>query len=97
MSRKSFSLDFKLKVIEEAERHKGLKKDLCVKFGIPPSTLSTFLKNKEKIRNQREAGLFSGKRKKMRLSRNKTIDSALFQLNNAIGAQARQKKITDFF
>ena len=57
MSRKSFSLDFKLKVIEEAERHKGLKKDLCVKFGIPPSTLSTFLKNKEKIRNQREAGI----------------------------------------
>ena len=53
MSRKSFSLDFKLKVIEEAERHKGLKKDLCVKFGIPPSTLSTFLKNKEKIRSQR--------------------------------------------
>ena len=78
MSRKSFSLDFKLKVIEEAERYKGPKKDLCVKFDIAPSTLSTFLKNKEKIRGNRQVGLFSGKQKKMRLSCNQTIDRALF-------------------
>ena len=46
-------LQSRFQVIEEAESHKGLKKDLCVKFGITPSTLSTFLKNKEKIRSQR--------------------------------------------
>ena len=53
MSRKSYSLDFKLKVIEEAENSKIPKKDICVKFNIAPSTLSTFLKNREKIRGNR--------------------------------------------
>ena len=78
MSCKSYSLDFKLKVIEEAERHKGPKKELCAKFDISPSTLSTFLKNKQKIRSHSEAVVFSEKRRKMRLSRNQTIDRAFF-------------------
>ena len=78
MSRKCYSLDFKLKVIEEAENSSSPKKDLCAKFSISPSTLSTFLKNKEKIRANRDAGLFSGKRKKMRSSRNKAVEKALF-------------------
>ena len=64
MSRKCYSLDFKLKVIEEAESSQIPKKDLCAKFKIAPSTLSTFLKNKNKIRGNRDTGLFSGKRKK---------------------------------
>ena len=72
MSHKSFSLKYKLKVIEEAERHKGPKKDLCVKYGI---ALPTLFKNQEKIRSHREA---SGKRRKMRSSCNKTIDKVLF-------------------
>ena len=78
MSRKSFSLDFKLKVIVEAERYKGPKKDLCAKFDIALSTLSTFLKNKEMISSNHEMGLFSGKRKKMHLSCNQTIKRASF-------------------
>ena len=68
MSRKSYSLDFKLKVIEEAENSKIPKKDLCAKFNITPSTLSTFLNNREKIRRNREKGLFSGKREKIHSS-----------------------------
>ena len=51
MSRKCFSLDFKHEVIMAAERHKGPKKDLCKKFNITPSTLATFIKNKEKIQS----------------------------------------------
>ena len=80
MSHKSCSLDFKLKVIEEAENSKIPKNDLCVKFNIAPSTLSTFLKNREKIRGNREKGLFSGKLEKMRSSQNtgQTIERALF-------------------
>ena len=78
MSRKSYSLDFKLNVIEEAERSKLPKKDLCIKFGIAPSTLSTFLRNKQTLRSNRDVGLFTGKRKKMRSSCNKTIDRATF-------------------
>ena len=62
-------------MIEEAERHKGPKKDLCVKYGIAPPTLPIFLKNKQ---SHREAGMFSGKQRKMRSSCNKTIDKALF-------------------
>ena len=52
MSRKSYSLDFKLKVIEEAVRSKTPKKDLCVKFNIPPVhvwLICTFLVMKNEI------------------------------------------------
>ena len=58
MSCKSYSLDFKLKVIEEAENGKIPKKDLCAKFNIAPSTLSTFLKNREKIGQSRKRIVF---------------------------------------
>ena len=64
MSRKLFSLDYKLQVIEEAERYDRPKKDICQKFNITPSTLSMFLKNKDKIQS-RQNGMFSGKQQRI--------------------------------
>ena len=78
MSRKSFSLNFKLKVIEEAEKYKGPKKDICEKFEIAPSTLSTFLKDQKKIQSNRLTGTYSSKRQKMCSSTNNTVDRAVF-------------------
>ena len=64
-SRKFYTLQFKLKIIEEVESGKQ-KKDICKKFDIAPSTLSTFLKNKKQLLAAKESQKFHSKRKKLR-------------------------------
>ena len=77
MGHRSYTLDFKLHMIEEAERQRGVKKDFGSKYGIAPSTLSTSLKNKEKTVSQC-GSRFSGKRKRMRSSSKEVVNKALF-------------------
>ena len=48
LKRKAYSIDFKLKLLAEVD--KGRKKqDICRKFGIPKSSLSTILKDRSKL------------------------------------------------
>ena len=76
-SRKSFTLEFKLKVIEEVESGKH-KKDVCKKFDLAPSTLSTFLKNKIQLISAEESQKFHSKRKKLRRPAHEDLDKAVF-------------------
>jgi len=39
----------KIKIIDEVKRRAKRKKDIASEFGIPASTLSTILKNKDKM------------------------------------------------
>ena len=51
--RKSYSVYFKLKVLEELDA--GMKKKTnCQKHKIAPSTLSTFIKDKDKLERARD-------------------------------------------
>ena len=74
---RSYTLDFKLHMIQEAERERRVKKDFGSKYGITPSTLLTSLKNKEKTISQC-GRRFSGKRKRMHSSPSEVVDKALF-------------------
>lgn len=52
MSNKSYSFDFKMKIIREVEERKGeknYKSAIAAKYNIPASTLSTFLRDQDKI------------------------------------------------
>jgi transposase-like protein len=46
---KSLTFAEKFAIIREVEKGLNKKGDIAKKFGIPPSTLSTFKKNKDKI------------------------------------------------
>ena len=53
------------------------KKDIAAEFGIPCSTLSTILKNKETLKRQHVLG--SSKKFRLKESTKPDVDAALFQ------------------
>lgn len=72
--RKSLSIKFKLKLIEEVEN--GAKKaDICRKNNISSSTLSTILKDKDKIKSASDQGVSRGK--KVRTCNFQDVDTSL--------------------
>ena len=73
--RKSMSFDMKLKIIEEVEQKSKSKAEICRQYGIASSTLSTFLANKEKIRENVLSG--SSSLKKKRSNNHQDVDDAL--------------------
>ena len=78
MSKKqAISLEKKLKIL--AEVNKGRKKmEIASEFGIPPSTLSTIIKNNAAICEAAESGQ-SGSRKRQRTSTHMDVDEALLR------------------
>ena len=48
--RQSYSIEFKMKVLQEVDKNRK-KKDICEEFGIAKSTLSTFIKDREKLQD----------------------------------------------
>ena len=48
--RKSLSIEFKKKLLEEVDKGKS-KKDICAEFDVVKSTLSTIIKNRTSIKN----------------------------------------------
>ena len=55
--RKSYTLEFKLRAIEDVKKGKK-KKDVCKDLDIAPSTLSTFLKDAGQIISVKETQKF---------------------------------------
>ena len=75
---KSLSVKQKLEILERLDHlpaHK--KKDIAAEFGIPCSTLSTILKNKETLKRQHVLG--SSKKFRLKESTKPDVDTALFQ------------------
>ncbi|KAK3777643.1 hypothetical protein RRG08_021754 [Elysia crispata] len=59
---KCLSFETKLKIIDEVERGQKTKADICREYGIPKSSMSTFLKDKDKIRKATGQGASKQKR-----------------------------------
>jgi hypothetical protein len=76
--RKQFSLDEKKKILEEIDR--GMKKgDVARKYGISPSALSTFLKDRDKIEKSIHSDTIGPQRKKIRTANNEDVDKAVYR------------------
>jgi hypothetical protein len=76
--RKQFSLDEKKKILEEIDR--GMKKgDVARKYGISPSTLSTFLKDRDKIEKSIQSDAIGPQSKKIRTANNEDVDKAVYR------------------
>ncbi|GFS22258.1 tigger transposable element-derived protein 4-like isoform [Elysia marginata] len=50
----AYTIDFKLQILSEAEEKKLTKTEICKKLSIPNSTLSTILKDTEKLQKARD-------------------------------------------
>ena len=72
------SLGEKYKAITELES--GIKPSkVAEKYDVPKNTVSTWLKEKEEIKNAFKSGEVSSKRKNMRIGQNDDLEKALFR------------------
>ncbi|KAH7976637.1 hypothetical protein HPB52_017084 [Rhipicephalus sanguineus] len=85
-ARKCLTLEQKVQLIREVEKEGRQKSEIARQFGIPPSTLSTVLKNKNAVLDGFEKS-FSAKRKRNRDSMYPEVERALLEwLKNARSA-----------
>lgn len=62
------------------EVEQGAKKcDIAKKYDVPANTLSTWIKNSEKIKTQFQSGQSSSSRKRIQIGKYDEVDSALFK------------------
>ena len=71
--RQSYSIEFKLKVLQEVDKNRK-KKDICEEFGIAKSTLSTFIKDRDKLQDLNDV---APTRKRTRTALHSDVDEAV--------------------
>ena len=74
----AYTLEFKLKILFEVDQKNLLKTEICKKHSIPNSTLSTILKDREKLQKAREDSKFCSTTKKMKLCSHEELEEAVF-------------------
>src|SRR5262245_27369290 len=81
MKRKHQELNIskKFEIIQEVEKNNQTKSESATLYNIPLSTLSTILKNSQKIKHLVDNGNEVRKRKRIRTSRYPAIESELFE------------------
>lgn len=84
---KTLTMAEKIAAIKEVEKGTKKKSEIAKDFGIPPNTLSTYLKNKEKILNCESEGVKG--RKRLREPENPDVDQCVLKWFK----QTRDKKI----
>jgi transposase-like protein len=77
--RKAISLETKYEIIQCVEMGNEPNKDVAARIDILPNTLSTILKNKEKIVESFEKSTISPARKCHRSSAHENVDAALYE------------------
>ena len=77
LKRKNLSIETKLKLLADVDRKLLPKKEIVAKYGIPHNTLSTIVKNREKIESLTSSDL-QPERKRQRQCSNVDVDNALF-------------------
>ena len=75
---KVIALSTKIAIIDAVEEGTKLKSAIADSFVLPKSTVSTILKNKEKLRAACEKYKFKPERKKLRTAVYEDIEEALF-------------------
>jgi len=78
-SLKCLNVGDKLKIIKEVEKGVKRKKDIAADFNIPANTLSSILKNKDKIVKNIEDSSCSPQRKKLKVSNFPQIEDAMLK------------------
>jgi hypothetical protein len=80
---KSLTISDKIKIIDELKKRVKRKKDIASEFGIPVSTLSTILKDKDKIlKAVKEASCLS-RWKRFKASSFPEIEHAMTEMDEA--------------
>ena len=75
--KQSYTLEFKLKIIKEVDEGKRKKVDICKHHGIPNSTLSTILAEREKIEKASKDPFYKKDMKKIKTGDNPDVEKAL--------------------
>ena len=73
------SLEMKYEVLMEVEKGSRSKKKIADHYGLAQSTLSTWLKKADDIKNAFLNGDFSAKRKKLRTAGHPEVEEALLK------------------
>ena len=92
----TLTLETKLKLLSEIDNmgKTTTKKEIADSYGIPANTLSTILKNREKIEKMASSSSVNLSKKRMRTSRVEEVDAGLltwFKQSRAQGAIARKQ------
>lgn len=67
----------KVAILREVDERKASKVEIAKKHGIPPSTLSTYVRNRKAIEDAYEAEDFASNRKRLRLAKYPEIETAV--------------------
>lgn len=73
------SIETKYEAITEVQRSSKTKAAIAKQYGVPANTLSTWIKNKDKIIAAYEGSLFGPARKRMRTALYPELEEALFK------------------
>ena len=79
LKRKNLSIEMKLKLLADVDKKLLPKKEIAAKYGIPHNTLSTIVKNREKVESLTPSNLQPA-RKRQRQCGNVDIDAAFCSL-----------------
>lgn len=74
---KSLTLTEKIKILREVDNGRKTKTEIAKQYGIPLSTLSTFIKNRETIESQAESGETDGSKKRNRGAKHERLEREL--------------------
>lgn len=83
---KTLTIEDKYKLINEV-KNGSKKKDVASKYGVPPNTVSTILKNKESIITAMEYGTASGSSKRLKKPTYENVDKAIIDWFQAARSQ----------
>jgi predicted transcriptional regulator len=76
---KTLTLEEKVHLIRTVEEGQLKKNDIAENFGIPPSTLSTIIRSKDKVLSAHEKRLFTASCKKMKTAKHEDVEAALLR------------------
>ncbi|GFS02942.1 tigger transposable element-derived protein 6 [Elysia marginata] len=74
----AYKIEFKLQILSEVEEKKLSKTEICKKHNIPNSTLSTILKDREKLQKAHDDSKFRPATKKMIFCSHEVLEDAVF-------------------
>ncbi|GFR72520.1 tigger transposable element-derived protein 4 [Elysia marginata] len=74
----AYTIDFKLQILSEAEEKKLTNMEICKKHSIPNSTLSTILKDTEKLQKACDDSKFRPATKETKLCSHGGLEDAVF-------------------
>jgi centromere protein B len=77
--RKTIDLDTKCQILQAVDKIDKSKTEIAKAFEIPPSTLSTIIKQRETIMKACNSSDFGCSRKKMRTAQHTDVEDALYQ------------------